>query len=104
MVKASIEAEVGGRRLYDIYSDMIDVSYADDRYKDPTAVYRYFTECDRLLYVGISNQPHLRHLNHFAKPWRDYASLLWSRIASAPRVCNSCAIAARASACTAMMH
>ena len=55
--------------LGDITDKMIDAQEADDRYPDPTIVYRYFDEDGVLLYVGISRQITYRHYQHTGKSW-----------------------------------
>jgi hypothetical protein len=41
----------------------------DDRHATSTYLYRYFTECRRLIYTGISNQPVERHKAHCKNDW-----------------------------------
>jgi hypothetical protein len=41
----------------------------DPRHATSTHLYRYFTECRRLIYTGISNQPWERHKAHCKNAW-----------------------------------
>lgn len=53
----------------------------DDRYSSVSAVYRYYTSEGALLYIGRTNDMHIRDLAHYTKAsWRGNASFLFGEL------------------------
>lgn len=70
IVEFAAELEAAG---WLAYSDDGEVAFAIIK-REPTALYRYWDAQHVLLYVGISNDPGRRDLQHNAKPWKPSAT------------------------------